>query len=324
VNQKPSFWTDFPETAGDIEKVSVIIEETCDSQNPVVKEGLSGLFDGKGKLLRPGLLLIAAGFGKKQEKHYKLAACLEMLHIATLIHDDVIDDSPLRRGLPAVHTRFGKRDAVLIGDYLLSKCFLLAAEYTSPQNAVYLGRLISRMCSMEIEQHASRFVSDLGRRRYLRKIMGKSAILFTLACHVGADEAKAPRQTAELLRRVGYNIGMAFQIIDDILDYAGDTSTLRKPLGNDIKEGLVTLPLIESVSRDETGKLKALFSESSFTVKNCDEVISLVKKSRGVEAAYSFAEVYTNRALREISLLPKGRGQETLEKITKRLLSRDT
>ncbi|MDR0785456.1 MAG: polyprenyl synthetase family protein [Treponema sp.] len=324
MNQEPSFWLDFPEIAGDLQKVAVIIQETCASQNPVVKEGLLGLFDGKGKLLRPGLLLIAAGFGKKQEKIYKLAACLEMLHIATLVHDDVIDDSPLRRGLPAVHTRFGKRDAVLIGDYLLSKCFLLAAEDASPQNAVYLGRLMSRMCSMEIEQHASRFVSDLGLRRYLRKIMGKSAILFTLACHVGADEAKAPRQTIERLRRTGYNIGMAFQIVDDILDYAGDTTALRKPLGNDIREGLVTLPLIEAVSRDETGGLKALFSKPSFTVKDDNKIISLVKKSKGVEAAYSFAEVYTNRALKEISLLPKGKGRETLEKITKRLLIRNT
>lgn len=324
MNHEPSFWTDFPETAGDLKKVSAIIEETCASQNLVINEGLLGLFDGKGKLLRPGLLLIAAGFGRKQEKHYKLAACLEMLHTATLIHDDVIDDSPLRRGLPAVHARFGKQDAVLIGDYLLSKCFLLAAEYTSPQNAVYLARLMSRMCAMEIEQHASRFVSDLGLRRYLRKIMGKSAILFTLACHVGADEAKAPRQTTERLRRVGYNIGMAFQIIDDILDYAGDPSTLRKPLGNDIKEGLVTLPLIAAVSRDETGGLKALFSKPSFTVEDGNEIISLVKASKGVSVAYSFAEVYTNRALREISLLPKGQGQRALEKITQRLLIRNT
>lgn len=309
--------------ADDLERVFAIIEETCASQNSVIKEGLSGLFDGKGKLLRPGFLLIAAGFGRKQEKHYKLASCLEILHMATLIHDDVIDDSPLRRGLPAVHTRFGKRDAVLIGDYLLSKCFLLAAEYTSPQNAVYLGRLMSRMCSMEIEQHASRFVSDLGLRRYLRKIMGKSAILFTLACHVGADEAKVPRQTTERLRRAGYNIGMAFQIVDDILDYTGDPSILRKPLGNDIKEGLVTLPLIEAVPRDGTGRLKALFSKPSFTVEDSNEIISLVNKSGGVEAARSFAEIYTNRALREISFLPNRKGRKMFEKITKRLLSRD-
>jgi heptaprenyl diphosphate synthase len=123
---------------------------------------------------------------------------------------------------------------------------------------------------------------------------------------------------------VGYNIGMAFQIIDDILDYAGDPATLRKPLGNDIKEGLVTLPLIKAVSRDESGRLKALFSKSPFTVEDGNEIISLVKEAKGVSAAYTFAEVYTNRALKEISLLPKGQGQRALEKITKRLLIRDT
>jgi heptaprenyl diphosphate synthase len=154
----------------DLDRVSAVIRETCASPNPIVAEGVSALFDGGGKLLRPGLLLIAAAFGKKQDKRgadkrVNLAACLEMLHMATLVHDDVIDDSPLRRGVPACHVRFGKRDAVLIGDFLLSRCFLLAAEYTSPENALNIGKLMSRMCVMEIEQNADRFCSNFSMRR---------------------------------------------------------------------------------------------------------------------------------------------------------------
>jgi heptaprenyl diphosphate synthase len=198
-----SFWGDFPGIPGALEKVSGIIQTASASKNAIIREGLSVLFNGNGKLLRPGLLLIASEFGKTREEHYNLAACLEMLHMATLIHDDVIDDSPLRRGAPAVHTRFGKRDAVLIGDYLLARCILLAAEYSSPEHAVSLAKLISIMCVMEIEQNSDRFKTDTSLRRYYRKIMGKSAGLFSLACHVGAFEAKASKALTERLRRIG-------------------------------------------------------------------------------------------------------------------------
>ncbi|MDR1218636.1 MAG: polyprenyl synthetase family protein [Treponema sp.] len=317
------FWQEFPAITESLEKVSAIIQDVCASRNPIINEGVSALFDGKGKLLRPGILLIAAHFGKKREKHLKLAACLEMLHMATLVHDDVIDDSPLRRGAPAAHVRFGKRDAVLIGDYLLSRCFLLVAEYTSATNAINLGKLLSRMCAMEIEQNADRFSSDMNLRRYLKKIMGKSAILFSLACHVGGDEAKAPKHITERLRRAGYNIGMAFQIIDDILDYSGDAGAVRKPLGNDIKEGFVTLPLICAVRRDASGALRSFFSEPTFTVDDPGAIIKLARENGGIEGARSFAETYTNRAMREIARLPNGAARDMFEKLALKLLGRD-
>ncbi|MDR0706989.1 MAG: polyprenyl synthetase family protein [Treponema sp.] len=317
------FWQEFPALTESLEEVSAIIQDVCASRNPIINEGVSTLFDGKGKLLRPGILLIAAHFGKKRDKHLKLAACLEMLHMATLVHDDVIDDSPMRRGAPAAHVRFGKRDAVLIGDYLLSRCFLLAAEYTSPENAVNLGKALSRMCVMEIEQNADRFSSDMNLRRYLKKIMGKSAILFSLACHVGSCEAKAPKHVTERLRRAGYNIGMAFQIIDDILDYSGDVGAVGKPLGCDIKEGFVTLPLICAVRRDASGVLRSFFSDPTFTADDPNAIIKLVCENGGVEAARSFAETYTNRAMREIARLPNGAARDMLGKLTLKLLGRD-
>jgi heptaprenyl diphosphate synthase len=317
-----SFWNDFPGMPEALEKVSGIIRNTSVSSNPVIAEGLTALFDGDGKLLRPGLFLIGAGFGKIQDKHYKLAAALEMLHMATLIHDDVIDDSPLRRGLPATHTRFGKRDAVLIGDYLLSRCFVLTAEYTSPQNALNLARLISIICTMEIEQNSDRFRSNASLRAYLRKIMGKSALLFSLACFAGAYEAKASKETCELLRRIGYNIGMAFQIIDDMLDYAGNQDQVRKTLGNDITAGLITLPVLCAVKLDNTGALRDIFSRSAFTAEEGKIIFSLVRNCGAVEAAGKYAEQYTSRALREIAALPPGKNRDMLENLTRRLLVR--
>jgi heptaprenyl diphosphate synthase len=318
-----AFWNDFPGIPEALEKVSGIIRGSSASQNPIISEGLTDLFNGNGKLLRPGLFILAAQFGKVRETHYKLAAALEMLHMATLIHDDVIDDSPLRRGLPAVHTRFGKRDAVLIGDYLLSRCILLSASQTSPQNALSLARLISIICTMEIEQNNDRFRKNLSMRSYLRKIMGKSAMLFSLACFAGANEAKAPKDVCERLRRIGYNIGIAFQIIDDMLDYAGDETLMRKPLGSDITAGLITLPVLCALPLDGSGAIRDIFSRDTFTPEEGKLIFGIVRGSGGVEAAGKYAENYTRRALREIEALPHGANRDMLETLTRRLLIRE-
>ncbi|MDR2659920.1 MAG: polyprenyl synthetase family protein [Spirochaetaceae bacterium] len=318
-----SYWADFPGMTEAIEKVSGIIRDASASNNLVISERISGLLDGNGKMLRPGFLLIAAGFGKTGDKHYQLAAALEMLHMATLVHDDVIDDSPLRRGLPTLHTLFGRREAVLIGDFLLSRCFLLAADYTSPRNALNLARIIATICTMEIEQNRDRFRSNISLRGYLRKITGKSALLFSLACFVGAYEANAPKVVCEKLRRAGYNVGIAFQIIDDILDYSGDEGLVRKPLGRDIAAGLVTLPLICALPLDTSGSLQKIFSQNTFSPDDSEEITALVRKSGGIEAAGKFAALYTNRALREIGLLPPGKQRDMLEALVRRLLIRE-
>jgi heptaprenyl diphosphate synthase len=317
-----SYWVDFPEMPEALKKVSGIIRSASASGNPIVSKGLDILLDGNGKMLRPGLLLIAAGFGKTGEKHYQFAAALEMLHMATLIHDDVIDDSPLRRGLPTLHTLFGKRDAVLIGDFLLSRCFLLVADCTSPRTALNLARLISLSCTMEIEQNSDRFRSNLSLRGYLRKIAGKSALLFSLACFAGAYEAKAPLEVCGRLRRAGYNAGIAFQIIDDILDYSGNEDLMRKPPGRDITAGLVTLPVICALPLDTSGTLRKIFSQNTFGPDTSEQITALVHRSGGVEAAGKFAALYTGRALREISLLPPGKHRDMFDALVRRLLIR--
>jgi heptaprenyl diphosphate synthase len=317
-----SYWHDFPGMPEALEKVSGIIQTAAVSQNALISEGVSALLQGGGKFLRPGLLLIASEFGKPEEKRWTLAACLEMLHLATLVHDDIIDDAPYRRGVPTLHTRFGARNAVLIGDYLLSQSFFLAAEHTSPQQALRLSRIVSLICTMEIQQDNDRFATDTSLRRYLRKIMGKSALLFSLACHLGAAESNAGPAIVERLRRTGYNIGMAFQIIDDILDYAGDRAEVRKPLGRDIKAGIVTLPLICALPLDTSGTLQKLFAGKRFSGADSETIIAIVRKSGGIEAARTYAETYTLRALREIDALPKGQPRDMLHRLTQRLLVR--
>ena len=317
-----SIWNDFSGMPEALQKVSAIIQNSLDSKSQVINEGLRSLFSGGGKLLRPGMLIIAARFGKVQDKHYKLAAAIEMLHMATLVHDDVIDDSPLRRGMPSLHSVYGKQDAVLMGDFLLSRSFLLTAEYTSPQNALNLAKAIAMLCEMEIEQNNDRFKSNTSMRSYMRKIMGKSALLFALAFYTGAHEANVNASVCQRLRRIGYNIGIAFQIIDDVLDYAGDQSVVRKSLGNDIISGLITMPVLCALRSDSSGALKEIFSRGVFTPEQTSKIFSLVRELGGDKAAHERASRYTGRALKDIAALPSGETRNILDELTRRLLTR--
>jgi heptaprenyl diphosphate synthase len=211
---------------------------------------------------------------------------------------------------------------VLIGDFLLSRCFLLAAEYTSPQNALNLARLISIICMMEIEQNNDRFKNNTSMRSYLRKIMGKSALLFSSACFVGAHEAKVNRLLCEKFRRIGYNIGIAFQIIDDMLDYSGDPDLVRKSLGSDIRAGLITMPVLCALRLDTSGVLKSIFSRDNFSAEDTEVIFKQVQSSGAVENAGKQAAMYTNRALKDIAALPPGENRDMLETLTRRLLVR--
>jgi heptaprenyl diphosphate synthase len=317
------FWNDFPGIPDDLARVNTLILDSIRSDNQLVFESLSGVFGGDGKLLRPGLLLIASRFGKgDMRKPIALAAAMEMLHVATLIHDDVIDDSPLRRGMPALHTTVGRKDAVLIGDYLLSRCFLVTAEYTSPENAVRLARAISVICTMEIEQDTDRYSASPSVRAYLRKIMGKTALLFSLACHVGAAESKASLRVSGRLRRAGYDMGMAFQIIDDILDYTGNADAVRKPVGNDLRAGLATLPLILALRRDDGRLAEMLGTPERFRSVDVPAAVAAVVELGGIDGARSLARRYTERALAEIALLPAGEPRAMMGKLARMLLDR--
>lgn len=316
------FWNSYPGIREELAGVLSAVDRATRSESALVSEALDGLFDGDGKLLRPGMLLLASRFGKREAKKAEaLAAALEILHVATLVHDDVIDDSPLRRGKPAVHVRVGRKDAVLVGDFLLSRCFLLTSEYTSPENATRLARAISVICTMEIEQDADRYRADPSVRKYLRKIMGKTALLFSLACHVGAAESKAPIRVSQSLRRIGYDIGMAFQVIDDILDYRSTAAEFGKPVGNDLRSGLATLPLLCALGRDD-GELTALVAPDAFERIDVPRVIAAVEARGGIEAARGYARRYTERALREIGRLPAGEPRDLMEKLARELLIR--
>jgi geranylgeranyl pyrophosphate synthase len=201
----------------------------------------------RGKLLRPALLLLSAGaFGAVGPEHLRVATALELVHNATLLHDDVLDRGRVRRDLPTVNHRWGNPAAVRLGDILLAKVFEMNASF-APRVRAVLGRMIRRTCDGEIHQTASSGRLTLAEREYLTIVGRKTAALFRGASYLGALVAEAPARACRSAARFGYGLGMAYQIMDDLLDIVGDAKSLHKTPGTDLRNAKLTLPLIHAL-----------------------------------------------------------------------------
>ena len=323
-----SFWKDDSRIARLLKDVILCMQENLRGDVFPLAEEVEGLVSSNGKMLRPALLLIGSGFGNKAEKErlIPLAAAVELLHVSTLIHDDVIDEASLRRGKPTLHTRFGVKEAILAGDWLFSRCFLLSAASSEPENAKALARVIAAICASEIRQDLDKWSYSSSIRSYLRIIAGKTAALFALSLQTGAQESKATRPVQERLRRAGYDIGMAFQIMDDVLDFESSEGVMRKPVGKDLAEGLCTLPLIYALQKDEAG-MRALLAKMRPEASSIDEaalssVIARTIEIGGVEMAKREVARFTARGTKEIEGLPAGKARDELSDLAVRLLTR--
>lgn len=322
------FWQDDPELARPLGAVAKLMGETLDTPEFPLREALSSLVNSNGKMLRPALLIIGSRFGRADEaRMLPLAAAVELLHVSTLIHDDVIDDAAIRRGQATLHTKFGMKEAVLAGDWLLTRSFLLAAQSADEANTQGLARVIAAICASEIQQDLDKWRYSTSVRAYLRKISGKTAALLSLALYAGAAQSKAPRRVAERLRRAGYDIGMAFQIIDDILDFESSEGVMRKPVGRDLEEGLCTIPLIYALKADEAG-VRGLLAELRAADGSIDRavlsaILARCAETGGIEAARWEAERYTERAQAEIASLPACAARDELAAVADKLLDRN-
>jgi heptaprenyl diphosphate synthase len=341
------YWKGSPALERRLERVLAVISRTIEEAG-FPFDDLEAAAGSGGKLLRPALLLVGSEFGAEADpsRIERLAAAVELLHLATLVHDDIIDEAPIRRGKPSLHASVGTKEAVLAGDWLFSRCFLLGAESAGPENARGLARLVAAVCSAEIAQDAAKFAFDATPRGYFRTIAGKTAALFSLALYAGASEAKAGRKAEQSLRRSGYCIGMAFQVMDDILDFESEEGLARKPVGRDIAEGLCTLPLIYALRIDGPGMRAALAplaalrptapmsalgpgaegpavapsgaERDSAARDAAAKVIALGALDRAREDARRF----TARALGEIGALRRGPARDELAALAERLLHR--
>jgi len=318
------FWNDFPSVKSGLEAVVSVMSDTVRSEGFPLGTDLARIVDADGKMLRPGFLLLSSEFGRgapKKEKFAPLAASIEILHLGTLIHDDILDEAPLRRGEPAFHIKNGTKEALLTGDWLFAQAFRLASNFSNPENARKLAMVVGVICSSEIRQDLDKFRYSKSIRGYLRKIAGKTAMLFSLAFTVGAAESGCFPTTVNRLRRVGYNIGMAFQVIDDILDYESTEGVFRKPVGKDVSEGLCTLPLIHALARDG-GEIERLLLNPPFPEETVGRIVRRVRESGALEESRKTAQRYTQRALDEIDALPDKPAKQTLRRVAERLLVR--
>lgn len=226
----------------------------------------------------------------------KIAGAIEILHLATLLHDDVIDDAPLRRGKQSIQAKYGKKLAVIGGDYLFTKCFSMLAD-VEPKNAKNFVDGISLLCTGEALQMQNNMNFDITKSDYKSIITGKTAGLFSLCTYSVAIEKNTSDKIAEQLARVGYYMGMTFQLIDDALDYEGDTKTVKKEVAKDLKEGVITYPLIYAMTKDTN--LKQMLKNNFESIK-VTEVVKEVVNLGGVKETKKMAKKYYNLSINKI------------------------
>lgn len=316
------FWDGEPQLVAELEEVRAAILAQAASDDRNVHAAIHQLLASSGKMLRPAFVLLAARFGTPdKERLIRIGAAIEMLHMATLVHDDVVDGAATRRGIATVYALRGPRTAVLVGDWLFAACVSLIADLGTVENARGLSRLVARICGSEISQAADRYVVHTSLRRYLRRIAGKTAALFALSFHVGAVESGCSDDVCRALRRLGYCLGMGFQIVDDILDFPGNGEETGKPTGSDLSQGIVTLPAILGLKHDD-GKLASALLRHPRGRRAIARVSALIDLRGGVQGAREVARRYAERSVREIRRLPPLEARDTLLAVTERLLHR--
>lgn len=316
-----AFWKGYPEIESGLDSVSRRMHEIVNSGNFPLAEAIEKLINANGKMLRPAFMLLSGRFGRQPKDLSDLAAALELLHVATLIHDDIIDEAGTRRGVPTIHSVHGVKGAVLAGDWLFSRSFRLASSSSSPANARLLAALVGALCSEEIHQDMDRYRWPRSERNYLRKISGKTAALFALSLRAGAVETKTAPRHVMALTRIGWATGMAFQIIDDVLDFESTEGVLGKPVAADMRDGLCTLPLIIALKKVPE-KIEAYLGTEKISNDGIEKVLAAVNSCGALKEAREHAGIYTARAMQELGHLPKGKAKEELHDIIKQLLSR--
>lgn len=318
-------WQNYPNVATDLSDMLQLIEDNVHVRNKEIEQTILDLIHAGGKLLRPAYSLLFSSFGPKQqkEKNIAVAAAIEVLHMATLVHDDVIDDAPTRRGLETIQSKYGKDIAVYTGDYLFTVCFRLLAKYADSLDAIETDtKGMERILMGELDQMHLRYNQDVTIRQYLKRISGKTAQLFALSCYSGAFESGCSKELARKSYYIGNNIGMAFQIMDDILDYSQTADGFGKPVLEDIKQGVYTSPLIYAMQGHKEAFRPLLAKGQEMTATDVAEIQALIKQYQGVEKAHKLATKYTNKALKEMNKLPESSEKEQLILLTKNLLAR--
>lgn len=292
--------------ADDMAGVDRVIAQRLDTGVPLVAEVSHYIITAGGKRLRPVLLLLTCGaLGYTGAQRYNLAAVVEFIHTATLLHDDVVDDSTLRRGRSTANHAFGNPASVLVGDFLYSRAFQMMLDANDLRVMEILADATNVIAEGEVLQLMNMHDASLDEAGYLRVIRSKTAKLFEASARLGAVLAKAPPDIEQRCAQYGQALGTAFQIVDDILDYDGNASEMGKNLGDDLREGKVTLPLIAAMQRGDAEECKLIRSaiESGSTAA-LNDILAIVQRTQALEVARQAAQAEVDRATAALSGLP--------------------
>ena len=288
-----------------------------------LSEQLGYVVRGGGKGIRPALTLLSGKFyNYNLEYLLHMATAVELMHTATLVHDDAIDKSPVRRGRPTINTVWGEDKAVLLGDYLFAKAGESVSDTQSPRVIKLFSQTLGIISSGELNQILNAFNPEQTREQYFQRISGKTASLFSLATESGAILGDSPEESVKMLREYGYNLGIAFQIVDDILDFIGTEEELGKPTGSDLTQGTFTLPamlLLEHYPEDNP--VRELFQNKD-KQENIKRAIELIRSSPIIDECYKIASEYCDKACQSLELLPDNASHRALTGLADYIVSR--
>lgn len=309
----------FAPIQGDLAQVETRLAQAAAIDQPLLRATLESVLLAPGKRIRPALT-VASGklFRDGNASLYAMAAAVEFLHTATLIHDDVVDQADLRRGDPALYTMLGNSVAVLVGDYLFAQAAATASETNNLRIMRLFAESVMRLCAGQIDECSREGEARhwVDREDYYRTIEAKTAALFVLACHAGGILGEAQAEEADALRRYGRSLGLAFQIVDDILDLVGDEAAMGKPAGNDLRHGVVTLPVIYLREEVPEALLLQTFSGDGAAEEAIQSITVRARDSRAVDRSYREANQLASDAAQALEGLPKGVHRDLLVDLT--------
>lgn len=284
----------------ELQAVEICLQKIADTPLPLLSNIGSSLIGAGGKRLRPALFLLSARLSNREsyDDLVPLAASFELTHVASLIHDDVIDNSGLRRGRETANAKFGNHVAVLAGDYLFASVFGLIGEKEYPRVlGLKLAELVKLLTIGEIQQDSALYKIPDGTHEYYRQIERKTAEFMAVCCETGALVEGLDSGIADRMHEFGYNLGMAFQITDDLLDITGDEKTIGKPAGSDIKQGVITLPVIWALKNSpKKERLAAIVSNKMMTETELSEALTIVRDSDGIPYSKQKVQEYISLA----------------------------
>ena len=322
MDQKAVFQT----IADDFDAVNKTIHQQLASGVPMVEKIAEHIISSGGKRVRPTLVLLTAGLtGGVTSKHHELATVIEFLHTATLLHDDVVDVSDMRRGRPTANANWGNAPSVLVGDFLYARSFELLVKIGNLSVMERLANTTRQIAEGEVMQLMNVKNPDTTEQQYMSVITGKTAILFQASAETSAILSGCTPEQTKALAQYGLNLGLAFQLIDDVLDYSGDSATLGKNVGDDLAEGKPTLPLIHAMAMGTDAEVKLIRRAiRKGALEQLPDILQILQRTKALAYVEAKAIEHAERAIASLADFPTGDYQRALAALAAMAVQRST